>query len=270
MTPLETFRREIQRSPWRTHPEVGPKFDQTAKMVHSLLEQGEEAVRLKGQGNKAFSDGRYPDALEAYARARKIWDTAKIRGHHVAVLWSNEATCYKKASEWDDCIRACEEGITHYCTAKIRSKLTGTLKEAQEAKAAAEAAAAAAAADPEAARAAAAAEEEARQEALQRALAAKKPPTKLKDGFLDEEEEPLYPAEGSAQGKVDKPGPFICNFEDAKEAGFVDGIDGWKDTITREEQALDRELVGKGLMAPDLLDDPKTVDYINRLPPGCG
>merc|ERR1719343_1539106 len=153
MTPLETFRREIQRSPWRTHPEVGPKFDQTARMVHRLLEQGEEAVRLKGQGNKAFSGGRYPDALEAYARAREIWDTAKIRGHHVAVLWSNEATCYKKASEWDDCIRACEEGITHYCTAKIRSKLTGTLKEAQ-----------------------------------QRALAAKKPPTKLKDGFLDEEE----------------------------------------------------------------------------------
>merc|ERR1719188_1498504 len=170
MTPLETFRREIQSSPWRNDPQIGPRFDKTAKVVHTILEQGEEAIKLKSQGNKAFGDGRYADALEAYARARKVWEAADIRGHHMAVLWSNEAACHKKASDWDSCIRACEEGIVHYCTSKIRSKLGSTLQEAEEARGIAQAAAAAAAADPAAAAAAAAEEEEARRQALEKAL----------------------------------------------------------------------------------------------------
>merc|ERR1712113_1005073 len=94
----------------------------------------------------------------------------------------------------------------------------------------------------------------------------RKPPTKLKEGFVEDlDTKPLYGKEGSKQGKVDNPGPFICHFEDAKEAGFVDGVDGWKDRMTREEQALDKELVDQGLMSSDLLDDPKSVQYINPL-----
>mmetsp|Transcript_141750 Transcript_141750/g.359951 ORF Transcript_141750/g.359951 Transcript_141750/m.359951 type:complete len:139 (+) Transcript_141750:3-419(+) len=103
------------------------------------------------------------------------------------------------------------------------------------------------------------------------ALVPRKPPTELARGFVEDfDDKPLYGEEGSKQGKVDNPGPFICHFEDAKEAGFVDGVDGWKDRQTREEQELDKQLVKQGLMAEDLLDDPKSVQYINPLPPGTG
>merc|ERR1712066_829560 len=84
--------------------------------------------------------------------------------------------------------------------------------------------------------------------------APRKPPSKLKEGFVEDlDSKPLYGEEGSKQGKVENPGPFICHFEDAKEAGFVDGVDGWKDQKTREEQALDKDLVAQGLMSADLL-----------------
>lgn len=74
----------------------------------------------------------------------------------------------------------------------------------------------------------------------------RKPPTPLKQGWVQETStKPLYP-KGSVQGKVEKPGPFICPFNEASENGFVDGVDGWKDRQKREEQALDRELVAQG------------------------
>jgi len=249
MTPLEAFRKDIKMSPWRSDPQYGAKFDKTAKAVHTVLEQGESAMKLKVQGNKAFGEKRYQDALKAYADARKVWEAAGIRGHHSAVLWSNEAACYKKTEEWETCRHACEQGFTHYCTPKIKKKLEDTQKEAV----------------------AEAAEVAKGYVKDKPPPAPRKPPSKLKEHFLDSEEtqeKPLYPEEGSKQGTVDKPGPFICHFEDAKEAGFVDGVDGWKDKQKKELQALDEDLVKDGLMSPDLLDDPKTLDLINRLPPG--
>jgi len=254
MTPLETFRREVARSPWRSHEQIGAKFDETAKRIHTLLEQGERAVRLKNDGNAAFKRLKYEDALKAYAEARAVWLAADIRGHHSAVLWSNEAACHRKTEDWTTCRSACEQGLTHYCTAAIRKKLEDCLKDAteQEAKA-------------EALRAAGEEVKKAPPAPVQR-----KPASRLKGGFLGEDcpEEPLYEPGGSRQGKVDNPGPFICPFNDAQEAGMVDGVDGWKDRETRRLQALDQELVREGLMSPDLLDDPKSVYYINRLPPG--
>merc|ERR1712176_1209119 len=44
MTPLEAFRRDIAMSPWRNDKQIGPKFDKTANIIHTLLEQGEQAV----------------------------------------------------------------------------------------------------------------------------------------------------------------------------------------------------------------------------------
>merc|ERR1711881_552923 len=99
MTPLESFRREIARSPWRTDEKVGPKFDKTAKTVHVLLEQGEQAVKLKNLGNTAFKEKRHADALKQWAEARSIWEKADIRGHHVAVLWNNEALCHRQMGD---------------------------------------------------------------------------------------------------------------------------------------------------------------------------
>mmetsp|Transcript_151601 Transcript_151601/g.263365 ORF Transcript_151601/g.263365 Transcript_151601/m.263365 type:complete len:460 (+) Transcript_151601:47-1426(+) len=254
MTPLETFRREVSMSPWRSDPTFGPKFDKTARSIYTLLEQGEAAIKYKVTGNKAFAEHRYDDALKAYEDARKVWQTANIRGHHVAVLWSNDAQTYRKMEKWEKCKNACEQGMEYYATGSIPKKLQENLKEATAKIEEAEKA-----------------EREGRQveekPAVQRVP--RNPPTKMKDSFLTETEEPLY-TEPSKQGKVDNPGPFICHFEDAKEAGFVDGVDGWKDRQKREEQALDKELVADGLMSEDLLDDPKSVEYINRLPPGVG
>lgn len=251
MTPLETFRRQIASSPWRSDPTLGQKFDKNAKVIHALLEQGEQAVKSKGQGNTAFGERRYEDALKFYSDARQTWEIMDIRGHHSAVLWSNEATCHRKLEAWEKSRDASREGLKHYCSAKIRKKLEDLLAEAEVELA--DCASGIIKEKPPA--------------------PPKKPPTKLDDGFIEKaaaSDKPIYGEDGSSQGKVNNPGPFICGFEDAKEAGFVDGVDGWKDKMTREEQALDQELVRDGFMSPDLLDNAKDVVYINPLPPGCG
>jgi len=249
MTPLETFRREIAMSPWRNNEAIGKKFYKMSEDIHKLLEQGEQAVKLKRQGNQAFKEKRWDDSLKLYAEARKVWEVAQVRGHHSAVLWSNEAAAHKNKEDWAQCKKACEEGLAHYCSEKIRTKLKDYMKTSEKEEA--DVAAGMVKEKP--------------------APPPRKPPTKLKEGFVEElDTKPLYGEEGSKQGKVENPGPFICHFEDAKEAGFVDGVDGWKDQKTREEQALDKELVAQGIMSSDLLDDPKTVQYINPLPPGTG
>lgn len=259
MTPLEAYRRDIAQSPWRTDAHYGQRFDRTARTIHTLLEQGEKAMRLKQEGNKAFGDKRYDTALECYAKARDVWVKADIRGHHTAVLWSNSARCFWKEGKWDECTHACEKGLAHYCSKDIKKKLEDCLDHARaEAKRKAEAVAEGKAVPPPPAAV----------EAAREALAARKAGTKLQDGFLEsgEDAKPLYDGP-SEQGKVHNPGPFICHFEDAKEAGFVDGVDGKKDREKKELQALDEQLVKEGLMARELLDDPKDLDLINRLPP---
>lgn len=228
MTPLESFEREVKKSPWRQDPTMGQDFDRTAKLVHALLEKAMEAMSYKQRGNAAFKEFRFADALKDYSEARRIWKLADVGGHHMAVLWSNEATCYKKLGDADNCKNACEEGVKFYCSNAIRSKLETLSKECDDGIVGVMTKA---------------------RPAPERVV------TKLKEAFLDSTEDPLYPA-GSAQGKVENPGPFICNFDEAKEAGFVDGVPGWKERVKLEEQALDEELVRSGLMSPDLLDKP--------------
>jgi hypothetical protein len=244
MTPLESFRREIQRSPWRSDPEVGPKFDQVAGKVHKMLEQGETAVKRKNEGNQAFKVSKYGDALKLYAEARKIWEASGVSGHHVAVLYSNEAACYKKGSEWEKCEQACTAGLSQFCSSKIKKKLEDLKKEAIEESAA-----------------------EARGEVKEVAPPAPRaPPSKLEGGFLAPETAPdkeLYP-EPSVQGGTGKsPGPFICGFNDAMHAGFVDGCDGDKDKQKKEELALDKQLVAEGLLDPEFLTTSDQMDLIN-------
>lgn len=252
MTPLEAFRRQIAKSPWRQDAQIGERFYKMSQDVHKLLEQGEEGIKLKIQGNRAFAEKRYADALRLYAEGRKAWEAANVRGHHTAVLWSNEATVHKKLEDWERCRQACQQGCEHFCTEKIRKKLEASLVEAEKEIADMEAGVIKEKPEPPA--------------------KPRNPPTQLKEGWAEEAAavKPLYGEGGSVQGQVNKPGPFICPFNDAREAGFVDGVDGWKDRQTREEQELDKKLVEQGLMSPDLLDDPKSVQYINPLPPGTG
>jgi len=244
MTPLESFQREIQNSPWRRDPNVGPKFDQTAAAVNRLLEQSETAVKKKNEGNQLFKVSKYSEAIRLYAEARKIWLAADIRGHHVAVLFSNEAACHKKNKEWVECQKSCNEGLTHYCTEKIRRKLEDSLKESVDEAAA-----------------------EARGEVKPTpAPVPRKPASKLEGGFLSEEfapEREFYPT-GSVQGGTGKsPGPFICGFQDALHAGFVDGCDGDKDKARKEEQALDKQLCKEGYLDPELVTTSDKLDLIN-------
>lgn len=206
MTPLETFQREIARSPWRTHAEIGPQFDKTAKTINTLLEQAEQAMKLKDTGNKAFSEKRNEDALKAWAEARSVWEKADIRGHHTAVLWSNEALCRRKMGEVDKAKEACNQGLTHYTTSKIREKLQFNLVECDKIV-------------PEPTP-----EQRAQQEKL---LEAKKEKSRQqKDEFKEMQKKvvdsggAIYGEDGSAEKDYKVPPPFISSMDEAYARGI--------------------------------------------------
>ncbi|CAE8628392.1 unnamed protein product, partial [Polarella glacialis] len=206
MTPLETFRREIARSPWRNDENIGAEFDKTAKTIHILLEQGESAVKLKQTGNKAFAEKRHEDALKAWGQARQTWKTANVRGHHTAVLLNNEALCRRQIGDLGGSKASCKEGLTHYATPQIREKLEHNLAEARK--------------PPPCATV----EEITKQaENLEiRKGKAKKHKEEIKElskkGVAADGK--LYGEDGSAQKGYVMPGPFICPMEQAQDMGL--------------------------------------------------
>mmetsp|Transcript_16709 Transcript_16709/g.47541 ORF Transcript_16709/g.47541 Transcript_16709/m.47541 type:complete len:446 (+) Transcript_16709:60-1397(+) len=129
MTPLESFRREVQNSPWRQDPQIGKKFDQTAGEINKVLEQSESAMKSKDEGNKAFKEKKYEDALKAWAEARRKLGIAGVQGHHVAVLWNNEALCRRNMRDLEGSKAACDEGLKLYASDEIRKKLRHNLEE---------------------------------------------------------------------------------------------------------------------------------------------
>eukprot|EP00931_Biecheleriopsis_adriatica_P068072 TRINITY_DN42106_c0_g1_i1.p1 TRINITY_DN42106_c0_g1~~TRINITY_DN42106_c0_g1_i1.p1 ORF type:complete len:441 (-),score=113.70 TRINITY_DN42106_c0_g1_i1:57-1379(-) len=206
MTPLETFRREIARSPWRNDEKIGRKFDQTAKTIHTLLEQGEQAVKLKQLGNKAFAAKRYDEALKEWKAAREIWEKADVRGHHTASLWSNEAICRRQMGDCEGALAACKEGLTHYTMPKIREKLEYNLAEAQKGP------------------------KEPSQEEIQKkeeqVEQQKEKAKKQKEEFKElskqvvDSKGGIYGEEGSGQKDYVIPGPFICPMKEAQDMGL--------------------------------------------------
>jgi len=206
MRPLETFRREVARSPWRTDPTVGPKFDKNAQEINRLLEQGESAMQLKGDGNKAWKDKKYDDALKAWAEARGIWDTAGVQGHHVAVLWNNEALCRRKMRDVEGSRNACNEGLKFFTTSDIRGKLEFNLAECdkplpeltEEEKQ----------------------EEERKQEQRRQKLKEKKAEEKLIAKNVVESGGQVYGEQGSGQKGYEVPPPFIAPMEEAQRMGL--------------------------------------------------
>eukprot|EP00933_Yihiella_yeosuensis_P025435 TRINITY_DN19759_c0_g1_i1.p1 TRINITY_DN19759_c0_g1~~TRINITY_DN19759_c0_g1_i1.p1 ORF type:complete len:253 (+),score=76.28 TRINITY_DN19759_c0_g1_i1:68-826(+) len=206
MTPLETFRREIAQSPWRNDEKMGKKFDQTAKVIHTLLEQGEQAVKLKGIGNKAFQEKRYDDAIKQWAEARGIWEKADVRGHHMAVLWNNEATARRHMGDIEGCRAAVEEGITHYTTKQIRDKLQNNLTECGK---------------PPPVKT-----EEDKIKEVERKEVHKEKVKKAKEEAKEigqkvvNSEGGIYGEEGSGQKDYVMPGPFICPMKEAQDMGL--------------------------------------------------
>lgn len=206
MTPLESFRREIARSPWRTDEKMGVKFDKTAKVIHMLLEQGESAVKQKNIGNTAFKEKRNQDAIKAWAEARDTWTTAGIRGHHMAVLWNNEALCYRNMADHEKAQHACKEGLSHYTTPQIRAKLEFNLAEAEkpvpqkteeDLK-----------------------KEEAHKEIVKEKIQKHKEEIKEISKKSVESGGGIYGEGGSAEKSYVMPGPFICPMNEAQEMGL--------------------------------------------------
>jgi len=206
MTPLESFRREIARSPWRSNEQFGRKFDATAKVIHTLLEQAEEAVKHKQTGNKAFQEKNYDSALEAWKRAQETWQKADVRGHHRAVLYNNEALCRRQMGDLPGAIKACEEGLTHYTTPQIKTKLEHNLAEAKKGPK-----------EPSP-------EEVQKKEEQVQQIKEKKKQHKEQWNELTKKavvsEGNIYGEEGSGQKDYVMPGPFICPMKEAQEMGL--------------------------------------------------
>jgi hypothetical protein len=206
MTPLETFRREIARSPWRSDEKIGAKFDRQAQTIYTLLEQGEEATKLKQQGNKAFKEKRNEDALKAWAQARKTWETAEVRGYHMAVLWNNEALCRRQTGDAEGSKAACNEGLTHYASKTIRDKLEHNLAECSKAP-------------PELT-------EEEKEKVTEKVEQRKEKKVKQKEEEKDiskkvvDSQGGIYGEEGSAQKDYKVPGTFICPMDEAQKMGL--------------------------------------------------
>lgn len=206
MTPLETFRREIARSPWRTHETIGKKFDSTARAIHVLLEQGEQGMKLKDLGNKAFKEKRYDDALKLWAEARDVWAKADVRGHHLAVLYNNEALCRRTMGDLEGSRKACEEGLTHYTSPQIRAKLEHNLVECGKPL-------------PQPT------EEDQKKEAeqiarVQEKVKKQKEEVKQLAEKIVKSDGGIYGEEGSAQKDYVVPGPFICPMNEAQAMGL--------------------------------------------------
>lgn len=218
LTPLDGFREGMRRSPWLQDEKIGEEFKRTSERIYSLLTAADEAMKLKTRGNKAFGEGRYEAALNAWTEGREALEKEAISGHHMAVLWSNEAMCCKKMGDADRCRTACKTGLGLFSLKSVKDKLehnlaecdrpqlpTGDKATASVAKAPAAEASADAAAAAATAQAAGPPEEPAPGPAAEAAAPpARRRGTELKGGFLKdigESKRPMYGAAGSVQGK---------------------------------------------------------------------
>merc|ERR1719401_1022025 len=117
----------MRRSPWLQDEKIGPEFQKTSQKIYELLSAADAAMKAKAKGNKAFGDNKYEEALQAWCTGRKALEEQSLTGHHMAVLWSNEAMCRKKMNDIDGCRKACQAGLANTCAKSIRTKLQHNL-----------------------------------------------------------------------------------------------------------------------------------------------
>lgn len=214
LSALGAFQCNMHSSPWLRDEKLGPEFKRIAEQIYKLLAAGDNAMSLKVKGNKAFGEQRFEPALEAWTQARVVLDEEGIAGHHVAVMWSNEAMCCKKMGDLERCRRACEEGLKCICSASVRAKLDCNLAACSK-----QPPAAPTAAQTEAGTGLGSRSAEARQGTSAKpqvpghaesemnpstSTKASKKRTVMKGGFLNgigDSKKPMYGPEGSVQGK---------------------------------------------------------------------
>jgi len=222
LTPLAAFRSSMHGSPWLRDERVADEFQKTLDMVHVVLGAADEAMIHKTKGNQAWSKDKHDEAAKAWGAARNSLAKGGITGHHVAALWSNEALRCKRQKEYKAGVQACENGLQHWSTKSVRTKLEANLVECKQALA--ESTAAPTEEEGAKANSTAAAEDADSRPVSEtvKADASVQPSTgssestekrrvkksagapDLKQGFLMKPEvmkEPLYGPEGSVQGK---------------------------------------------------------------------
>lgn len=124
LTPFDAWRGSLPRSPWIAGDEkLKLEFTKSAEEVTRLLAAADDAMKKKVKGNKALQEKRYDEALEEWSTGRRLLEAEGLSGHHVAVFWSNQAICYKAMGDMQRCQSASQEGLTHYCSHSVRSKL---------------------------------------------------------------------------------------------------------------------------------------------------
>merc|ERR1712217_747386 len=120
---LDAFREGMRTSPWLEDDEIGEEFKATSQKIYDLIAAADQAMKMKAKGNKAFTANNHSEALEHWASGRSSLEKGGLAGHHMAVLWSNEANCRKKMGDWSRCRAACESGLGPYCAASVCAKL---------------------------------------------------------------------------------------------------------------------------------------------------
>lgn len=124
LTPFDAFRGSLPRSPWLAGDEkLKIEFARSAEEVTRLLAAADDAMKKKAKGNTALKEKKYDEALEEWSNGRRLLEAEGLSGHHVAVFWSNQAICYKAMGDMARCQSASQEGLTHYCSHSVRSKL---------------------------------------------------------------------------------------------------------------------------------------------------
>jgi len=124
VTALGAFRSAMPGSPWLRQADTAEDFTVVSKKIFDILEAAEKAMRLKNDGNKAFSQGSLQRALSSFQEARSALEGHRLdSGQHLAVLCSNEALCHKKLGDFERSRLCCEAGLREPCSEKVRTKL---------------------------------------------------------------------------------------------------------------------------------------------------
>lgn len=125
LSAVDTWRARKDTSPWLQDERSWKDFEDAAKKVHKTLTTVSDAMEQKDAGNKYLKEKKFDRAISSYAAAREtLQKRASMEGHHMAVLWCNEANCCHQMGDIEGARKACEAGLkVCFAQDKIKDKL---------------------------------------------------------------------------------------------------------------------------------------------------